>query len=412
MSIRYKMIYCTLFSVLLLALPALTTIGMNVYAPEYPPLPALEVRSQMVASGTLRIDIWVLGADGLGLDPYWDLESFALDLHFNTNALVALEVSHDPDGSWGAGPPEGFYYGIRTDLIPEWEWIDNVLGVVRAHYAGIADQRVVPTHTPPSGEVRVVSVLFSVLDQSCVSGLDLESNVVSFPHPERGEPPWRGLQTPPPVDHVVRFAPLALFTISTQTPSSYDEVIFDASLSCDRDGSIVDYHWIFGDGSEASGVTVSHSYGLAGFYIVTLRVTDDTGLIGTLSARMAVHVFQYAGVERRLYSVSSDPEADGTNTLYGIFRNYGTASGMVAMKFTVMDRKTNTELGSLENSGTLNVGDKDVALEVEFDPMMFGWDGMTEAKYDLPTQWFFYDEFMGQWIPAPHMFHLVFKVRP
>lgn len=52
---------------------------------------------------------------------------------------------------------------------------------------------------------------------------------------------------------------------------------FSGSNSRDPDGSISAYAWNFGDGATANGVSVSHSYGQAGTYEVTLTVTDNGG---------------------------------------------------------------------------------------------------------------------------------------
>ncbi|MDF1563126.1 MAG: PKD domain-containing protein [Deltaproteobacteria bacterium] len=54
-----------------------------------------------------------------------------------------------------------------------------------------------------------------------------------------------------------------------------EELFFDGSASTDLDGEIVSYLWNFGDGSEASGVVVSHTYADGGNYLATLTVTDD-----------------------------------------------------------------------------------------------------------------------------------------
>lgn len=69
---------------------------------------------------------------------------------------------------------------------------------------------------------------------------------------------------------------------------------FDASASSDPDGSLVAYAWSLGDGNVASGVTVSHTYAVAGEHVVSLTVTDDRGGQSTLTRR--VHV---EGIVRR-----------------------------------------------------------------------------------------------------------------
>ncbi len=58
-------------------------------------------------------------------------------------------------------------------------------------------------------------------------------------------------------------------------------ISFNASGSHDPDGTIALYTWDFGDGKMGSGVTLSHTYELAGNYFVTLEVTDNGGLTAT-----------------------------------------------------------------------------------------------------------------------------------
>ncbi|MBI1882237.1 MAG: PKD domain-containing protein [Chloroflexi bacterium] len=60
-----------------------------------------------------------------------------------------------------------------------------------------------------------------------------------------------------------------------------ESLTFSSGNSRDIDGSITGYAWNFGDGATASGVNVSHSYGQAGTYQVTLTVTDNGGLTGS-----------------------------------------------------------------------------------------------------------------------------------
>lgn len=52
-------------------------------------------------------------------------------------------------------------------------------------------------------------------------------------------------------------------------------VSFDGSGSSDPDGNALTYAWTFGDGGTGTGVAPSHTYALAGSYLVTLTVTDN-----------------------------------------------------------------------------------------------------------------------------------------
>jgi PKD repeat protein len=52
---------------------------------------------------------------------------------------------------------------------------------------------------------------------------------------------------------------------------------FSGAGSSDNDGTIVNYHWTFGDGTSANGVEVSKHYAEANIYQITLVVVDNDG---------------------------------------------------------------------------------------------------------------------------------------
>ena len=54
-----------------------------------------------------------------------------------------------------------------------------------------------------------------------------------------------------------------------------DQTMFDGSSSFDHEGSIISYSWDFGDGTTATGMTATHTYGSSGVYQVVLTVTDN-----------------------------------------------------------------------------------------------------------------------------------------
>jgi len=66
------------------------------------------------------------------------------------------------------------------------------------------------------------------------------------------------------------------------------EVTFDAGASFDRDGSVVQYSWDFGDGTSGVGVRTSHTYSSPGTYTAKLTVTDNRGATGSCTIAITV----------------------------------------------------------------------------------------------------------------------------
>ncbi|QKI88321.1 S8 family serine peptidase [Thiomicrorhabdus xiamenensis] len=72
-------------------------------------------------------------------------------------------------------------------------------------------------------------------------------------------------------------------TVSFGTP-----ILFNAGNSYDADGSVVSYHWDFGDGTTADIVDPSHNYQQSGVFEVSLTVTDNDNLSD--SATLSIQV--------------------------------------------------------------------------------------------------------------------------
>jgi PKD repeat protein len=89
-------------------------------------------------------------------------------------------------------------------------------------------------------------------------------------------------------------APNAVFTVSTTTPAAGQVVQFNGSASTTAAGSsITNYAWDFGDGSTSStnsGGTTTHTFAVAGTYVIRLTVTNSSGQTGTSSQNVTVTV--------------------------------------------------------------------------------------------------------------------------
>jgi PKD repeat protein len=95
-------------------------------------------------------------------------------------------------------------------------------------------------------------------------------------------------------NEVYRYIPLtnsppnAAIQANTDHGTAPLEVLFDAGISSDPDGSIVEYTWSFGDGGSGAGMNAAHVYTTPGSYTVTLTVADNAG--ATDSTQMVIDV--------------------------------------------------------------------------------------------------------------------------
>ena len=85
--------------------------------------------------------------------------------------------------------------------------------------------------------------------------------------------------------------PTASFVFSPVAPTTSSSVFFNATASGPAAGSgrsITSYAWNFGDGTDGTSVTTSHTFATPGVYNVVLTVTDSPGESATTSAQVTV----------------------------------------------------------------------------------------------------------------------------
>ena len=93
--------------------------------------------------------------------------------------------------------------------------------------------------------------------------------------------------------------PVAVANVSQRFLDPEEVSTFDASSSTDNplESQLIDtYVWDFGDGTSGSGMTTTHSYSKPGRYVVTLKVTDLAGNIGTAEREIFVSTVRLGGI--------------------------------------------------------------------------------------------------------------------
>jgi PKD repeat protein len=161
-------------------------------------------------------------------------------------------------------------------------------------------------------------------------------------------------------------SPVAIIEDMIKTSYVGDTVTFNAAKSRDPDGYIVAYAWDFGDGTTATGITVSHAYKDNGVYTVTLIVTDNDGATSsadvpkTVMNRQPVAVFtKTAGTvnidEIVTFDGSGSYDPDGTIVSFSWAFGDGTTGtgvtiqhaysrdGIYTMNLTVTDNDGETD---------------------------------------------------------------------
>jgi hypothetical protein len=86
----------------------------------------------------------------------------------------------------------------------------------------------------------------------------------------------------------VTIGPKVAFSVVPEPAWIGQTVTFDASSSSDANGTIVSYHWFFGDGTNSTGKVTTHVFNTSGMVGILLRILDDRGLYDVASKTIQV----------------------------------------------------------------------------------------------------------------------------
>jgi PKD repeat protein len=302
---------------------------------------------------------------------------------------TVLQFENVTEGEFLKDQPEG--------TLPPYERVENELGwvifqwVTKGKYEGV------------SGSGTLATVRFQV--DAVTNG----ETVLNLTHPSTFLLKWN----PPPVPAGgsefedipfeaengfftnLEVPPVADFSYSPSPPVINEAVTFDASdSSAVSPLEIVGYEWRFGDGTNATGVTVQHTFAEGGDYTVTLIVIDNATPSGLM--QLAFDTVEMPLIWYELYgstsrdvsivfahdiavtdiSVSSEEVTPGTTiSISAEVSNLGsfseTFSVVASYDSTVIETKPVTDLAS--------------AAEMT---VTFSWDttGVAEGEYQISVE--------------------------
>ena len=167
------------------------------------------------------------------------------------------------------------------------------------------------------------------------------------------------------VYNITNLEPTASFTYAPEFPLASDIINF-TDLSTDPDGSIVELHWNFGDGSNET-ITIppantTHQYATVGTYTVTLTVIDNEGATNNISKDIII-------------AVTLAKALDNTDLNW-------TAGGD-----TIWFGQTETYIYDLDSAQSAHVGNLQLTyIQTEVKGpgnLTFYWKVSSEANYDF-----------------------------
>ncbi|CAM1343945.1 glycoside hydrolase family 9 protein [Tenacibaculum amylolyticum] len=151
--------------------------------------------------------------------------------------------------------------------------------------------------------------------------------------------------------------PKASFTASSTNAPAPATISFDASSSTDPNGDVLTYTWNFGDGTTASGVTVTHTYTTAANYTVKLTVSDG---VNTDDETKTVKITSGAPIAK--FTTDQDVYVAPTTAFFDASNSIDPNGDALTYSWDFGDGTTAT--GVTVSHSYINIGDYSVVLTV------------------------------------------------
>lgn len=211
-------------------------------------------------------------------------------------------------------------------------------------------------------------------------------------------PSNQGNQTQPlqnQTNQTSNLPPIANFTYLPIKPNISQTINFDASLSYDSDGTILSYFWNFGDSTNGSGITTTHSYSAVGNYSVMLNVIDDDSNSSSITKSIEVINASQSGQQNQTNTTQPPQNQTNQTTQADIpctsstGKKYGKIDNVAINNFILKNNYCgNVSELSLEIYNEQKERMKDVKVIIE----------IPELNIDEESQYFNLGKFESNWL--------------
>jgi PKD repeat protein len=186
------------------------------------------------------------------------------------------------------------------------------------------------------------------------------------------------------VYNITNLEPTASFIYTPEFPLASDIINF-TDLSTDPDGSIVEWHWDFGDGTNETiaipPANTSHQYATVGTYTVTLTVTDNEGATNNISKDIIVGVTLAEALDNAElnWTTGGDTKWFGQTETYVYDNDSAQSAPMGNLQSTYIQTE-------VTGPGNLTFYWK-VSSEADYDFLRFFLDGIEQANISSEVDW-------------------------
>jgi len=278
----------------LLSLTLLGDPELRVFPLPRPPLPVSPARGENLRENLVRIE-WCK------TEPIEENFILHLDNDPQFSSPIVWEIPENfwenqlPDGTWywkvqakdatGTGessetwwftidtvPPSILQIGVSAGFSSAtitWQTSEPTYGILEVGGVGVFQTPLGIYHS-----VAVGGLSPGCTYQYSITALDPAGNGVSSG--------TRSFTTPRP-----NSPPVVDFSFSPSSPKENENVHF-SNRSYDPDGTVVSWHWDFGDGKTSSERNPIHAFEKEGSYLVSLTVWDDRGASATVKKRVEI----------------------------------------------------------------------------------------------------------------------------